>query len=268
MLEYLAMLSVNTNSSALSALRDLEANHRWLEELQTRVATGLEVSSIKDDPATYMLAQRMRGDLAGLNATIRSIDNATVTVDVATAATESISDVLIEMKGKMVSLLDAEKNGDTQSADLYRKDLDAYRETIKTMISGASFNGRNLIDEGNDIISALTNHDGSETLDFDHQNLEFGGSLMTLSDDSNYTMEGIEASINNVNMALSHFGTASRRLEIQKEFTTKLHNIVEAGVGRLVDADLAKTAAQIQAAQVKEQLGIIALNISLSLIHI
>lgn len=256
------MLSVNTNASALSALRNLEANHKWLEELQTRVATGLEVSSIKDNPATFMLAQRMRGDLAGLNATIGSIDSATISVDVATTATESISDVLIEMKGTMVSLLNAEKNGDTNAADLYRSDLDGYRETIKTMISGASFNGTNLIDQGNDIISALANHDGSETLDFDHQNLEFGGSLITLGDDSNYTMEQIEASINNVNMALGHFGTASRRLEIQKEFTSKLHDIVETGIGRLVDANLAKTAAQIQAAQIKEQLGIIALNIS------
>lgn len=256
------MLSVNTNASALSALRNLEANHKWLEELQTRVATGLDVSSIKDDPATYMLAQQMRGHLKGLNASMASIDRATIAVDVATVATESISDLLIEMKGTMVSLLDAQKNNDEISAALYTKELDGFRETIKSIISSANFNGTNLIDQGNDIISAIANHDGSQTLDFDHQNLQFGGELITLGDDNNYTMEAIEDSIDNVNMALSHFGTASRRLEIQKEFTAKVHNVIEEGIGRLVDANLAKTAADLQAAQVKEQLGIVALNIA------
>lgn len=256
------MISVNTNASALSAIRNLEANHKWLEELQSRVATGLEVDSIKDDPATYMLAQRMRGHLSGLNATLASIDRATVSVDIATAASETVSELLIEMKGKMVSLLDAQENGDEKSAELYKRDLDGYRETIKSVISSASFNGTNLIDQGNDIITALANHDGSETLDFDHQNLSFGGEIITITEDGEYTMEAIEASIDNVNMALSHFGTASRRLEIQKEFATKVHNIVEEGIGRLVDANLARTAADLQAAQIKEQLGIIALNIA------
>ncbi len=256
------MLSVNTNAGALSALRNLEANHKWLQTLQERIATGYKVGSIKDDAATYSIAQRMRGDLAGLSATIKSIDTATVAVDVAVVATESVSDLLIEMKGKMASLLNAQKNGDESAANAYTRDLDAYREQIKTTISSANFNGTNLIDQGSDIISALANSDGSETLDFDRQNLSFGGALITLTDDSDYTMEELENSIKNVNTALSHFGTASRRLEIQKEFTNKLHNVIEEGIGRLVDADLARTAADLQAAQIKEQLGILALNIA------
>ena len=256
------MLSVNTNAGALSALRNLEANHKWLETLQTRIATGYKVGSIKDDAATFSIAQRMRGDLSGLNASMQSLDRATVTVDVAVVATETISNLLIEMKGKMVSLLDAQKNGDTTAEAAYTKDLDAYRDQIKTIISSASFNGANLIDQGNDIISAVANHDGSDTLDFDHKDLSFGGALITLTDDSNYSMEELENSITNVNAAMSHFGTATRRLEIQREFTSKLHDVIEEGVGRLVDADLARTAADLQAAQIKEQLGITALSIA------
>ncbi|MBL4640052.1 MAG: flagellin [Kordiimonadaceae bacterium] len=256
------MLSVNTNSSALSAVRNLKASSEWLKTLHTRISTGLNVSSVKDNAAIYSIAQRMRGDLAGLNATVGSIDRATVTVDVATVATESISDLLNEMKGKLVSMLDAQKNGDTSGEALYKSDLDALREMIKSRITSASFNGSNLIDQGNDIISALASSDGDETLDFEHKDLQFGGAIITLTDDSNYTMEALDASIKNVNRALGHFGTASRRLEIQKEFTNKLHDVIETSIGRLVDADLARTAADLEAAQIKIQLGIASLNIA------
>lgn len=256
------MLSVNTNASALSALRNLEANHKWLQTLQERISTGYKVGSVTDNAAVYSMAQRMRGDLAGIRASLDSLDRATVAVDVAVVATQSISDILIEMKGKMASLASAQANDDTVAAEAYTRDLDAFRDQIKLIVSSAEFGGTNLVDSGNDIISALANADGSETLDFNHQDLSFGGAIITLTDDSDYSMDEINASIDNVNAAMSHFGTASRRLEIQREFASKLHDVVERGIGRMVDADLARTAADFQAAQIKEQLGIVALNIA------
>jgi flagellin len=44
--------------------------------------------------------------------------------------------------------------------------------------------------------------------------------------------------------------------------TSKLSDVVEASVGNLVDADLAKESAKLQALQVKQQLGIQALSIA------
>ena len=256
------MVSVNTNSGAISALRNLEESTRFLESVQTRISTGLDVSSVKDNPATYTLAQRMRGDLAGLNATLGSIDRAIIGVDVAAVATESISDVLIKMKGTLLSFQDAKENGDTQAEGLYRDELNGYRDTIKFMIENASIGDVNLIDQGNDIISALASADGSRTIDFDHQNLAFGEGLITLSEDGDMTIEQLEKTIDNVNGALGHFGTAARRLEIQKEFTLKLQGVIESGIGRLVDTNLAKASVDLFAAQIKQQLGIASLNIA------
>lgn len=44
--------------------------------------------------------------------------------------------------------------------------------------------------------------------------------------------------------------------------TSKLSDAVEASVGNLVDADLAKESAKLQALQVKQQLGVQALSIA------
>ena len=56
------------------------------------------------------------------------------------------------------------------------------------------------------------------------------------------------------------WGTAAAVIVV--DFITKLQNTVDAGVGNLVDADLAKESANLQALQTKQQLGIQALSIA------
>lgn len=72
----------------------------------------------------------------------------------------------------------------------------------------------------------------------------------------------IETAIDTVNTALSKLGSTAKRLEIQKGFTTKLSDGIDVGIGNLVDADLAKESALLQAFQTKQQLGLQALGIA------
>jgi flagellin len=46
------------------------------------------------------------------------------------------------------------------------------------------------------------------------------------------------------------------------EFINKLQDSIDAGIGNLVDADLAKESAKLQALQTKQQLGVQALSIA------
>jgi flagellin len=65
-----------------------------------------------------------------------------------------------------------------------------------------------------------------------------------------------------VNNALSNLGTAARRIDSQLTFTSKLADTIEAGIGNLVDADMAKESARLTALQTKQQLGVQALSIA------
>ncbi|WP_425459743.1 flagellin [Hankyongella ginsenosidimutans] len=67
---------------------------------------------------------------------------------------------------------------------------------------------------------------------------------------------------NNVNATLATFGSTSRQIDIQQQFATKLTDSINSGIGNLVDADLAKESARLQALQVKQQLGLQALSIA------
>jgi flagellin len=72
----------------------------------------------------------------------------------------------------------------------------------------------------------------------------------------------VNASIVNVSTALSKLGTGSKSLGSHMEFINKLQDSIDAGIGNLVDADLAKESAKLQALQTKQQLGVQALSIA------
>lgn len=65
--------SVNTNACALSALQNLNKTTAELDQVQTRINTGLKVSSAKDNAAVYSIAQKLRADLARESANLQSL---------------------------------------------------------------------------------------------------------------------------------------------------------------------------------------------------
>jgi flagellin len=72
----------------------------------------------------------------------------------------------------------------------------------------------------------------------------------------------VNNSITNVSTALSKLGTGSKALSSHMDFINKLQDSIDAGVGNLVDADLAKESARLQSLQTKQQLGVQALSIA------
>lgn len=74
--------------------------------------------------------------------------------------------------------------------------------------------------------------------------------------------EAIDTALVNLNRDMATMGAQAKALEVQKVFLGKLSDSIEAGIGNLVDADLAKESARLQALQVKQQLGAQALSIA------
>lgn len=72
----------------------------------------------------------------------------------------------------------------------------------------------------------------------------------------------IDTALTNLNRDLATLGAQSKALAVQQSFLSKLSDSIEAGIGNLVDADLAKESARLQALQVKQQLGAQALSIA------
>ncbi|MDG2044059.1 MAG: flagellin, partial [Maricaulis sp.] len=90
------MATINTNAGAMIALQNLNKTNMDMQQVQTRIATGLSVASAKDNGGIYAIAQKMRADVKSFESVSNSLDLATSTVDVAIAGGEAISDLLVE----------------------------------------------------------------------------------------------------------------------------------------------------------------------------
>ena len=65
-----------------------------------------------------------------------------------------------------------------------------------------------------------------------------------------------------MNAALGSIGAQAKQIEAHNIFVSKLSDTLESGIGNLVDADLAKESARLQALQVQQQLGAQSLSIA------
>ena len=214
------------------------------------------MASAKDNGAIFAIAQGQRSEVAGYGVVQQSLDRTISTTDTALAAGEAISDLLIELKERALAAKDEGLTTEQRAA--FQADFTALRNQIGTIVANAEFNGVNLINGSQTgDISALANSDGSQTITVADENLSLSGSIVTLTTTAtvaNLTgasaaITVIETSINNVSQALARLGTASKSLEIHSEFVTKLSDNLEAGIGNLVDADLARESAKLQALQ-------------------
>ena len=88
--------------------------------------------------------------------------------------------------------------------------------------------------------------------------------LESFTTTSNYTdlIARIKTSIANVSSALGSLGASANAITNHLTFVSKLQDSLATGIGNLVDADVAKESANLQALQVKQQLGAQALSIA------
>jgi len=216
--------SINTNYGALVAAQALAATSRDLDKTQNRVTTGLKVSSAKDNGAIWAIATTQKANAQALDATLNTLQRQSSVAEVGLAAGDTIMAALTEMK----TLAAAIEAGGTVTA--YQADFTALAAEI-TAAAAATFDGT--------------------------------AAFATVpANPAAQTQAAVQTSIDAWTSALQTIGTTAKSLERQITFNGKLQDSLVAGVGNLVDADLAKESAKLTALQTKQQLGVQALSIA------
>jgi flagellin len=256
--------SVNTNISAIVALQSLNRTNTDLNVVQKRVSTGFRVADAADDGAAFAVAQGLRADVKGLEAVNERLSAAKGLLTVTQEALTGISNSLAEARKVMVKLADA--NLGTDERTQYHADYQAIKAEVTNYVSQAAFNGANLLDDatainiifdasGTQFTLAGQNIQGGIAAGFAVVNqtqaaaaLTSGGALATFE--------------TTVNTSLSTVGGYARSVSNQDDFIRVLGDATTAGIGSIVDADLAKESARLQSLQIRQQLGTQALSIA------
>ncbi len=134
------MSSILTNTGAMVALQTLRTTNMGLEKAQSEISTGKSIASAKDNSAIWAISKVMDSDVRGFKAISQSLALGESTVAVGRQAAESVTDLLTQMKEKIV----ASQEDNVDRAKI-QTDVAALREQISSVVSAAQFNGQNLV---------------------------------------------------------------------------------------------------------------------------
>jgi len=272
--------SVNTNTGAMVALQQLNRTAEALNVTQKRISTGYRVSDAKDDGAAFAVAQSVRADVSGLNSANEQLGGVKGILDTTLAGLTKVSDKMSDMKALLVKLSDDTINTDQRSQ--YGQQYTDLQNEMASTLRDASYNGRALIDTSgaaftassgavpanlvaanvvtvrNELATTYTINmvDGANLLVADVP-ADAATARAALDDGGNFSTV-----MNALNDSLNKFGSSSRYVDSQIDFNKQKMDSLEGGVGSLVDADLAKESARLQALQIRQQLGTQSLSIA------
>lgn len=256
--------SINTNNSAALNIQQLAKTKKELNGTQNRISTGLKISGPKDNAAIFAVSQILAGQAAGTTAVRASLNSAESTVGVAVSAGQQVSDLLTDIKAKAVQA------NDPSLSSSARQQIDAefqqLTQQLQSVVAGASFGGVNLIGSGASDFSVLSSENGDSfnvsAQDLSLQGLGIDSLSLASSGGAASALSAINSAIDTASARVANLGSSAQRVDEAATFTTRLDNILRAGIGNLVDANLGEESAGLAAQSVKQQLGLRSLAIA------
>jgi flagellin len=271
----MSLNSVNTNMGAMIALESLNKTNADLQTTQKRVSTGYRVADSTDDGAAYAVAQSVRSTVGALTTANQQLGNVQGLLSTTQSGLNDISNTMASMRDVLVSLSDSNVAG-TQRTQ-YINQYQSLLANVKTFVQDAGYSGKTLI--GNITgsngtfarVSTVRNEMGAS-----YGIATFGGSEMYGSINFTTTQLGGAATVaglisttgtflnqmNAVGTGLNTVGAEVNYVKNQITYNSDKMDALNTGLGSLVDADLAKESANLQALQIRQQLGTQALSLA------
>ncbi|HDR28241.1 flagellin [Rhodovulum sp.] len=171
------MSSILTNTGAMTALQTLKSINANMAKVQDEISTGKSISSAKDNAAVWAISKVMESDVKGFEAISGNLALGESTVAVARNATESVTELLTEIKDKITNAQEG-----NMDRDKLQTDIKQLSDQIKSVIASAQFNGLNLLDGSNagnvQVLSSLnrtSSNVNAASIDVATQNLTSDG---------------------------------------------------------------------------------------------
>ena len=291
----MSLNSVNTNVAAQVALASLNSTNSQLEATQKRISTGYRVADAADDGGAYAVAQRVRSDVGALTSVNQQLGNAKGLVSTTLNSLGKISDSLTDAKGLLAKI--ADNSIAPEQRDQYVASYKKIVVQVANYVDGSTYNGQTLLGAASNTVAAsdksvINSETGSTSTLSAEDSSGLAGTLASLIG-ATFTRSatGVDtftaptsstaaataastalttstgatsfaAALTTVSNHLNQVGADSNLLDATISFNNSKIDSLNAGLGALIDTDLSKESAKLQALQIKQQLGTQALSLA------
>jgi flagellin len=251
---------INTNIAAFNALHSLKSINRNLEISQLKLATGMRINEVADDPAGFVISKRLGARSRGLSVAYDNVGTAKNVLAIAEGGLLNISDILITMKEKLTqsasdTLGSAERNA-------IKTELDQLTSEIDDIVDETTFNNIALINgtytasyqtgEGttNTLHFAITDSAQATSLSVDASNVS---EHVFTATGSSIALSKINTAIETVSDMLQNIGASVSRLTVKESTLSIAITNTDATKSRILDSDIAKEQLKSTRLQILQQ---------------
>ena len=239
---------INTNIGAFNALNSLKSINRNLEISQLKLATGLRINEVADDPAGFVISRSLNARARGLAVAFDNVGTAKNVLSIAEGGLTNISDILLTIKDKVTQA--ASDTQCTAERQAIQSEIDQLTAEIDNIVTETTFNDRELLD-GNYSASYQTGEGTTNTLAFSigcasrSSNLTIDSanvsSRLTTATGASVALNNVNAAIDTTSRSLQGIGAVVARLTVKESNLSIAITNTKGTQSRIEDADIANS---------------------------
>jgi flagellin len=190
------------------SLNNLQSTNRTIGQIQEKLSTGKRINRAEDDSAGYSIAAKLRARVRGQEQAFRNVGDAKSMLTVAEGGLNTILDMLVEMKEKVIQ--GANDSNGAEERKAIRTELKALTKEVQQTLDETTFNGNNLFTDataGTDLTFQV-NAEAGDTFDVNIDRLS-GRSLTLTSSAKSAKIVGADIRLDELTNGDLNFGSAA-----------------------------------------------------------
>src|SRR6056300_810533 len=137
-------LRINNNVEAMNAHRNLAQNDKMLAKSIERLSSGQKINRGADGPASLVISEGMRSQIASLQQAADNNESAISMVQTAEGALNEVSKLLVDMRQRAVAAANVGIN-DSNMANASQKEIENALDAIDRISENTQFGSKHLL---------------------------------------------------------------------------------------------------------------------------
>ncbi|MCW5939578.1 MAG: hypothetical protein KF884_01375 [Fimbriimonadaceae bacterium] len=148
-------LKINTNVAALTAMRHLSRTEGMMENVVTRLSTGLRINSAGDDPAGLIISESLRSQIKGIEQATRNTQDAVNLSKTAEGAMAEVSSLLMNIRALAVHSANT-ATIDAAQLEANQSQIRSTIQSINRIAEQTSWGTKKLLNGAAGVVSSVT----------------------------------------------------------------------------------------------------------------
>lgn len=257
-------LRIQTNSLAVSAQRNLEANQRELQKTIQRMSSGSRIVEAADDPAGLALSDSLNADIRSLGKAIRNAYDGIALIQVFEGGTNELNNMLIRIRE--LAMHAASDTVGERERGMLNNEVEQLVAEIDRVAKTTQYAGRKLLtgeQEGIEIQVGTHNDPQVDRIIFDPGDSSLTADSLGVSDiaiaekeEAQESLEVVDKALFRVNEIRARIGAVQNRLQTTTVAQAIFRENLLAANSRIRDADMAEEAANLAKFSILRKAGV------------